>query len=80
MLKFLDLVLNKLPVLKKLDGYKTIIGGILISVGTGAVAASPLAPVYGAELLVYGGYMIAAGKALGVVGVTGAAVKSKLNG
>lgn len=80
MLNFLDLILNKLPVLKKLDGYKTIIGGVLISVGTAAVAASPVAPLYSLELLKYGGMLISAGKALGVVGITGGAVKSKLNG
>ena len=55
MLKFLDLILNKLPVLKKFDGYKTITGGVLIAVGTAAVA-------------------------LGVVGLTGKAVKDKVNG
>ena len=80
MLKFLDLVLNKLPVLDKLDGYKRIIAGTMIALGTGALAASPLAPLYGVELLKYGSILLSTGKALGVIGLTGAAIKAKLNG
>lgn len=80
MLKFLDLILNKLPVLKKFDGYKTITGGVLIAVGTAAVAASPVAPLYSLELLKYGSVLISVGKALGVVGVTGKAIKDQVNG
>ncbi len=76
MFKYLDLILNKLPIVSYFDGYKTIIAGSLSAVGCAtSILAGVTNPETAAVLMTVSEYAIKGAGYLGVVGTCGKAVK-----
>ena len=76
LMSFFNFILNRLPFIKKIDGHKTQIAGVLLALATIIVSLAPFAPSpYQAYALAIAEFLKQVGGVLGTVGVAGILAK-----